>query len=100
VYPVGRSLCLRKSSVEIRVAETYIGDILANHKNFKELVQRALKCTTLVEELIEHAKGVFLWINLATHDFLDGIRNDDRFSDLQKRLRKLPKKLEAFMTTS
>jgi hypothetical protein len=80
--------------------ETYNGDILANHKNFKKLVQRALKCTTLVEELIEHAKGVFLWIHLATHDFLDGIRNDDRFSDLQKRLCKLPKKLEAFMTTS
>jgi hypothetical protein len=80
--------------------ETYIGDILANHKNFKKLVQRALKCTTLVEELIEHAKGVFLWIHLATHDLLDGIRNDDRFSDLQKRLRKLPKKQEAFMTTS
>ncbi|KAE8449252.1 hypothetical protein EG329_008419 [Mollisiaceae sp. DMI_Dod_QoI] len=47
----------------------------------------------LILEIVEKAEGLFLWVRLVVKSLLDGIRNCDTISDLQKRLQRLPKEL-------
>ncbi|KAF8852663.1 hypothetical protein BDZ45DRAFT_730000 [Acephala macrosclerotiorum] len=49
----------------------------------------------LVENIIEKASGVFLWVRLAVSSILSGMGHGDRISDLQNRLNALPTELEA-----
>ncbi|KAF5235685.1 hypothetical protein FAUST_6916 [Fusarium austroamericanum] len=48
----------------------------------------------LVEQLLEKAGGVFLWIRLATQSVIRGIKNKDSEEMLMSRLEQLPEKLE------
>jgi 23S rRNA C2498 (ribose-2'-O)-methylase RlmM len=48
----------------------------------------------LIEEIATAANGVFLWVKLVVSSLLKGLGNHDQVSDLQARLRILPKKLE------
>ena len=47
-----------------------------------------------LDTVVEKAEGVFLWVNLAVRDQLEGIRNDDDAEQLRKRLELLPKEIE------
>lgn len=47
-----------------------------------------------LDTIVEKAEGVFLWVNLAVRDQLEGIRNDDDAEQLRKRLELLPKEIE------
>ncbi|KAF7535216.1 hypothetical protein G7054_g5559 [Neopestalotiopsis clavispora] len=49
---------------------------------------------TLITNIIDKASGVFLWITLVVASLLAGVTNDDRMSDLQRRLDLLPPDLE------
>lgn len=53
----------------------------------------------LVLGIVEAANGVFLRVKRAVSSLLQGLRNHDRISDLQKRLRLLPRDLEEFYWT-
>ena len=44
--------------------------------------------------IVYRAKGVFLWVNLAVRDQLEGIRNGDDAEQLRQRLELLPEKIE------
>lgn len=48
----------------------------------------------LIEEIVTTANGVFLWVKLVVASLLKGLGNHDLVSDLQVRLRAIPKKLE------
>lgn len=50
----------------------------------------------LVQEIVVKAQGVFLWVTLVIRSLLTGLRNADRISDLQRRLRSFPLTLEGF----
>jgi hypothetical protein len=43
---------------------------------------------------VEKSQGVFLWVSLVVDSLLDGMRDADRVTDLQKRLQETPKDLE------
>jgi hypothetical protein len=47
----------------------------------------------LVEEIVENADGVFLWVELVVRSLLEGFANEDELEDLQARLKLLPKEL-------
>jgi hypothetical protein len=47
----------------------------------------------VILEIVEKAEGLFLWVRLVVKSLLDGIRNCDTVSDLQKRLQCLPREL-------
>ena len=47
-----------------------------------------------VETIIEKAEGVFLWVNLAVRDQIEGIRNGDDAAQLRERLELLPNEIE------
>ncbi|RTE68396.1 hypothetical protein BHE90_017226 [Fusarium euwallaceae] len=50
----------------------------------------------LIHEIIEAARGVFLWVVLVVRSFQEGLTNGDRIVDLQKRLRHLPRDLNEY----
>jgi hypothetical protein len=50
---------------------------------------------SLVRNIVTKANGVFLWVRIVTKSLLDGLRNWDDFSDLQRRLDELPSDLNA-----
>lgn len=47
-----------------------------------------------MQEIVERAQGVFLWVNLVVKSLLSGLGNRDDIADLQRRLRLLPTELE------
>ncbi|KAJ2898660.1 hypothetical protein MKZ38_003773 [Zalerion maritima] len=49
----------------------------------------------IVEDIVERAEGVFLWVRLVTRSIVDGIRHRLSPEMLRKRLDKLPRGLEA-----
>jgi hypothetical protein len=49
----------------------------------------------LVQEIVDKADGVFLWVKLVVRSLLNGIRNTDQKSHLWERLRLLPRELES-----
>jgi hypothetical protein len=62
---------------------------------FVELQKRETEyAAQLLEDIVQKAAGVFLWVQLVVHSLLAGLSNGDRVSDLQKRLSFLPPDLE------
>ncbi|KAK3368542.1 hypothetical protein B0H63DRAFT_497767 [Podospora didyma] len=51
---------------------------------------------TLVDEIINRAQGVFLWVFLVAHQLREGLTNDVTADDLWKRLESIPTDLELF----
>jgi hypothetical protein len=48
----------------------------------------------LIQSITAKANGVFLWVRIVTQSLLDGLRNFDDISDLQRRLDVLPSDLD------
>ena len=75
----------------------YVTDTFGADENYQALVQEEEEQgTSLVNEIIESAQGVFLWVILVVRSFQDGLTNGDRIVDLQARLRQLPKDLNQY----
>ncbi|OAL44761.1 hypothetical protein IQ07DRAFT_648965 [Pyrenochaeta sp. DS3sAY3a] len=74
--------------------EFYIEQKLTNQPNFRILEHDQGR--NIVDEIVEKAKGVFLWVFLVVRSLNEGLRNQDSFSLLQKRLREFPSDLDQF----
>lgn len=74
----------------------YVREKLEEHKTFILLKNEDPRYMILVEEIVEKAKGVFLWVVLVVQSFKEGISNADSTSILTKRLRELPSDLDKF----
>ncbi|KAG7008308.1 hypothetical protein G7Y79_00006g019280 [Physcia stellaris] len=74
----------------------YVKDSLETNSRFALLKQRDARSQNLMDEIVEKASGVFLWVTLVTRSLLDGLRHADRISDLQRRLREFPETLEKY----
>ena len=75
--------------------ELYTRDTLTNHPRFRTL-QKSGSAEYLIQEIVDKARGVFLWVFLVLRSLLSGLTNADRLSDLERRLRALPSTLEDF----
>ncbi|RDW84270.1 hypothetical protein BP6252_01860 [Coleophoma cylindrospora] len=74
----------------------YVKDRLYRNKYMIVLsAQHAAAVSELVDEIVGKASGVFLWVKLVVKSLLHGLRDHNRISDLQKRVRHLPADLEA-----
>ncbi|KAK0651121.1 hypothetical protein B0T16DRAFT_403197 [Cercophora newfieldiana] len=51
---------------------------------------------SLVDDVVEKANGVFLWVSLVTRFLREGLTNDDSLLDLRRRLSAFPSDLEDF----
>ena len=76
--------------------EDYIRDNLEANSNFAVLKQTDARSQDLIDEIVEKASGVFLWVVLVVRSLLNGLRNADRIPDLQRRLHGFPETLEKF----
>ncbi|OCL11067.1 hypothetical protein AOQ84DRAFT_430569 [Glonium stellatum] len=74
----------------------YVQDELEKDARFITLKSRDSRFQDLVEEIVNKADGVFLWVYLVIRSLKEGITNADTIPTLQKRLRKLPSDLEAY----
>ena len=76
--------------------EVYVRDTLEENSRFKTLRVRDNRSQDLVQEIVDKAQGVFLWVRLVVKSLLTGLRNADRISDLQRRLQDFPETLEKY----
>lgn len=74
---------------------TYVKSHFEGDANF-ERVQTLdhIFANSLFDTIVKNSEGVFLWVRLVVESLLDGMREADRVSDLQKRLDSIPKGLE------
>ena len=73
----------------------YVEDHLGNNKRMLELQEEdPVNASRLINEIVEKARGVFLWVKLVVQSLMAGLRNCDDVSRLRKRLAELPADLE------
>ena len=77
---------------------TYIRGTLENSFHFRQLKERDSRSQNIVDEIVEKARGVFLWVVLVVKSLINGLRNRDRIFDLQMRLRDFPDSLEQYFS--
>ncbi|KAI0386447.1 hypothetical protein F5Y04DRAFT_276054 [Hypomontagnella monticulosa] len=70
--------------------QKYVEDLLQD--SFKK--RHTLEMPQLVEEVVEKACGVFLWVVLVARSLLTGLRNYDNVQELRERLDELPSDLK------
>ncbi|EUC51097.1 hypothetical protein COCMIDRAFT_21484 [Bipolaris oryzae ATCC 44560] len=76
--------------------ERFVRDKLESSPQFMSLITRDSRYDELVEEIVQKADGVFLWVFLIVRSLLHGLVNCDRLSELQRRIRLLPSTLEDY----
>lgn len=74
----------------------FVKDKLGSHRYMVQLSQQhAAEVSQVMDEIVEKASGVFLWVKLVVQSILRGLRDYNRISDLYKRVLELPADLEA-----
>ena len=61
---------------------------------FETLRKLDSRYSNFIQEVVDKAQGVFLWVALVVRSLLKGFTNADDIPDLQRRLRELPPTLE------
>lgn len=75
--------------------KVYVTSHFEGNSGFKRLqVLEPAFADSLFEAIVENSEGVFLWVSLVVDSLLDGMRDADRVTDLQKRLNETPRDLE------
>ncbi|CZR58782.1 uncharacterized protein PAC_08674 [Phialocephala subalpina] len=86
---------LRLQDLTYRDIKYYVSDKMRRNSAFQRLeLEEPLEAPTLIEEIVEKAKGVFIWVKLVVQSLLNGLRNQDELSDLKARLRDLPEEIK------
>lgn len=75
---------------------SYVTDTFMKDETFQAMAAADPQYGDLVEEVVNRAEGVFLWVFLVVRSLLDGIRERDLMSGLRYRLDRLPQNLEDF----
>ena len=77
----------------------YIRETLEQNDLFNQLREREnAHCIELVEEVVNKAQGVLLWVFLVVRSLITGLTNADRITDLRRRLSLLPADLESYFS--
>ena len=76
--------------------QNYVQHTLEHNPRFLILKNVDERCQELVQEIVDKARGVFLWVELVVRSLLNGLQNADRIYDLQRRLRNFPETLEKY----
>ena len=74
--------------------EKYVRDTLADNAGFRALQAENDFSQSLVTEIVDKARGVFLWVVLVVRSLLKGLSNRDTMQMLLKRLSMVPESLE------
>ncbi|KAK3341904.1 prion-inhibition and propagation-domain-containing protein [Lasiosphaeria hispida] len=72
----------------------YVNDTIGNHRYMDELLRSDGECKQMIQDIINKASGVFLWVVLACRSLLSGFADHDDISELRRRVDELPPELE------
>jgi hypothetical protein len=94
-------------SPSLRLQDLTRGDILhytssnfRSSNSFRRLAQGNPEAAeNLISEVVSKSNGVFLWVRVVVRDLLNGLMNYDGLQELERRLNKLPRDLEEYITT-
>jgi hypothetical protein len=75
---------------------SYVKAKLEDHHDFLRLVTRGVDMASLSSDIVQNAKGVFLWVFLVVRPLISGLKNCDRLMDLKRRLSEIPPDLDGF----
>lgn len=91
----GSSAMLKLQDLTEPDIRRYVSDKLdrAPHRA-SHAASSSFKLKDTVDTIVQKAEGVFLWVNLAVRDQLEGFRNGDDAEQLRERLELLPEKIE------
>ncbi|KAK8103282.1 hypothetical protein PG984_016428 [Apiospora sp. TS-2023a] len=76
----------------------YVSDCFKSHTRFLELRNRDSNYENLVEEVVNRAEGVFLWVRLVVGQLLDGFTSGKSVQTLQQQVMKYPEDLDKFFS--
>ncbi|KAI0545230.1 hypothetical protein F4679DRAFT_485867 [Xylaria curta] len=75
---------------------TYVKSSLSGHVRWPHLHDQPNSGDHIISEVVERARGVFLWVSIVTKLLREGLTNDDSSADLLRRLEQFPTDLEPF----
>ncbi|KIW12470.1 hypothetical protein PV08_09747 [Exophiala spinifera] len=93
----GRGPMLRLEDLTRPDIRQYVSEKLTQHRRFEVLKQLyEEECISLVDNIVDKASGVFLWVYLVVRSLTQGLRDEDGISDLTRRLELIPADLELY----
>ncbi|KAM0794759.1 hypothetical protein BDR22DRAFT_814707, partial [Usnea florida] len=95
----GNGICpqLRLEDLTKEDIRRFVRDKLENDDAFRKFRDGEAEASDhLVNEIVQRAHGVFLWVFLVIRSLTSGLANADRIVDLQRRLDSLPDDLEDY----
>jgi hypothetical protein len=87
---------LRLEDLTRQDIRTFVTDKLGKDYRFQSLSNVDPRYCDLIEEVVERAQGVFLWVALVVRSLLNGLIDDNSISDMQRRLSFYPSDLDNF----
>jgi len=72
----------------------YVEETLKESESFLELAGQDSRYQQLIEDIVERASGVFLWVYLVVRSLLRGLTDDNSIALMRMRLDTLPVHLE------
>ena len=66
--------------------ERFVREILEKNAKFTRAEERDERYGMFIKEVIERARGVFLWVQLVVNDILKGLGEENKLEDLQDKL--------------
>lgn len=76
--------------------QRYVKNRFQMDEQFAILQSRDPRSSDLVDQIVQNAQGVFLWVRIVVSNLLRGLKNDDSLFDLHKRLESFPTNLMAY----
>lgn len=93
-----RNPSLRVQNLTRGDIQLFVQDRLGDCIGFQELqVVHPRETKDLVEDTVNRAEGVFLWVKLVVKALVEGLSSGDRLSELQETLKTLPKDLSQLL---
>ncbi|KAF8850858.1 hypothetical protein BDZ45DRAFT_731282 [Acephala macrosclerotiorum] len=90
---------LRLQDLTYQDIKEYVSERLGGHQRFQLIAAKEPdRAPKLLDEIVDKANGVFLWVRLVVQSLIAGLRNRDSISDLQRRLLLLLADLEDLYT--
>lgn len=74
----------------------YVNDSFEKHTSITSMTIQTEQYNALVDEIVNKADGVFLWVELVVQSLKDGLTNADTISKLRQRLKALPSDLSEY----
>lgn len=79
--------------------QLYVSSMFRNNRQMIYLRDTSPKdARKLVQDIVQKASGVFLWVRIVVDSLLEGLRNQDSMDDLKRRLQEFPAELEPLYT--